>query len=189
MDKALYSQQFGHYDRRLTGLGATSIFTPFFAFSQSRKRLFARPSTRTLTRGTALAFYNDTVLDHYQNPRNVGELDPVSAVGVAENSACGDILHLYLQIDNGRAQRASFKTFGCAAAIAAGSMLTEMITGARLDEISRITKRDVVDALGGLPPMKVHCSVLAEDAVRAALEDYRIRQIDTQTHTTTTKGQ
>ena len=173
----------------MTGLGATSIFTPFFAFSQSRKRLFARPSTRTLTRGTALAFYNDTVLDHYQNPRNVGELDPVSAVGVAENSACGDILHLYLQIDNGRAQRASFKTFGCAAAIAAGSMLTEMITGARLDEISRITKRDVVDALGGLPPMKVHCSVLAEDAVRAALEDYRIRQIDTQTHTTTTKGQ
>ncbi len=94
---------------------------------------------------------------------------------MAENSACGDILHLYLKIDDDRIVRASFKTFGCAAAIAAGSMLTEMVTGGTLAEMGAITKQAVVDALGGLPPMKVHCSVLAEDVVRAALEDYHSR--------------
>ena len=98
-------------------------------------------------------------------------------MGVAENSACGDILHLYLKIDDDRVVRASFKTFGCAAAIAAGSVLTEMVTGGTLEDMGAITKQAVVDALGGLPPMKVHCSVLAEDVVRAALEDYRSRQL------------
>lgn len=121
--------------------------------------------------------YSDTVIDHYRNPRNTGIIDNADAVGIAENSACGDVLHLYLSIAGGRAKRASFKTFGCAAAIAAGSILTEMVTGATLEEISRISKQDVVEALGGLPPMKIHCSVLAEDAIRAALADLTKRQI------------
>ena len=120
--------------------------------------------------------YSDTVLDHYRNPRNTGIIDDADAVGVAENSACGDVLHLYLSITDGRAGRATFKSFGCAAAIAAGSVLTEMVTGASLEEISRISKQDVVEALGGLPPMKVHCSVLAEDAIRAALDDLARRR-------------
>ncbi|MFP6589190.1 MAG: iron-sulfur cluster assembly scaffold protein [Candidatus Latescibacterota bacterium] len=116
--------------------------------------------------------YNDTVLDHYRNPRNTGVLEGADAVGKAENSACGDVLHLYLQIQEGRVRAARFQTFGCAAAIAAGSRLTEMVTGLTLDELRGIRRQDVVDALGGLPPMKVHCSVLAEDAIRAALEDF-----------------
>jgi nitrogen fixation NifU-like protein len=116
--------------------------------------------------------YNDTVLDHYRNPRNTGVLEGADAVGKAENSACGDVLHLYLQIEEGRVRAARFQTFGCAAAIAAGSRLTEMVTGLTLDELRGIRRQDVVDALGGLPPMKVHCSVLAEDAIRAALEDF-----------------
>ncbi len=116
--------------------------------------------------------YNDIVLDHYRNPRNAGVLEGADAVGKAENSACGDVLHLYLQIDEGRVLAARFQTFGCAAAIAAGSRLTEMVTGLTLAELRGIRRQDVVDALGGLPPMKVHCSVLAEDAIDAALHDF-----------------
>lgn len=123
--------------------------------------------------GSFLSLYNDIVLDHYQSPRNVGALDDADAVGIAENTACGDVLHLYLQIREGRVAAATFKTFGCAAAIAAGSMLTEMVKGSTLDDIRALTKGDVVEALGGLPPMKVHCSVLAEDAIKAALDDYQ----------------
>ena len=122
-----------------------------------------------------MALYNDTLLDHYQNPRNVGELEAADAVGIVENSACGDVLQLYLQIDAGRIARATFKTFGCAAAIAASSMLTEMIKGVTLKELQQVCKEDVAEALGGLPPMKLHCSVLAEDAIRAALEDYQAK--------------
>ena len=126
-------------------------------------------------RGHPLSLYNETVLDHYQNPRNVGELEAADAVAVVENSACGDVLQLYLQIEAGRVCRATFKTFGCATAIAASSMLTEMISGATLEEVRHVRKEDVTEALGGLPPMKLHCSVLAEDAVRAALKDYQTR--------------
>lgn len=122
-----------------------------------------------------MALYNDTLLDHYQNPRNMGELEAADAVGIVENSACGDVLQLYLQIDAGRIARATFKTFGCAAAIAASSMLTEMIKGVTLKELQQVCKEDVAEALGGLPPMKLHCSVLAEDAIRAALEDYQAK--------------
>jgi len=129
--------------------------------------------TRAPRRSPPLSFYNDTVLDHYENPRNVGALEEANAVGKAENSACGDVLHLYLRIEDGTAVDASFKTFGCAAAIAAGSMLTEMVRGSTLEKIAAIRKQDVVDALGGLPPLKAHCSVLAEDAIEAALLDYR----------------
>ncbi len=107
----------------------------------------------------------------------MGEIESADALGVAQNSACGDILHLYLKIDDNRIVRASFKVFGCAAAIAAGSVLTEMVTGGTLEEMKAITKQAVVDALGGLPPMKVHCSVLAEDVIRAALDDYHSRQL------------
>ena len=119
-----------------------------------------------------LALYNDLVLDHYQNPRNVGAMEDAQIVGAAENSACGDVLHLYLRLEEDRIERATFKTFGCAAAIAAGSILTEMVRGATLEEIQKLRKEDVVAALGGLPPMKMHCSVLAEDAIRAAVRDY-----------------
>ncbi len=119
--------------------------------------------------------YNDTVLDHYRNPRNTGVLDDADAVGKAENSACGDVLHLYLHIRGDQVQAARFQTFGCAAAIAAGSRLTEIVTGMTLDQLRAVRRQDVVEALGGLPPMKVHCSVLAEDAIRAALEDFGSR--------------
>ena len=116
--------------------------------------------------------YNDIVLDHYKNPRNAGVLEDADAVGKAENSACGDVLHLYLKIDESRVQAARFQTFGCAVAIAAGSRLTEMVLGLTLAELRGIRRQDVAAALGGLPPMKVHCSVLAEDAIHAALEDF-----------------
>lgn len=116
--------------------------------------------------------YNKTVLDHYRNPRNVGVLEGADAVGKAENSACGDILHLYLKIHGARVTDCRFKTFGCAAAIAAGSRLTELVKGATVEEVRRLRRQDVVDALGGLPPMKIHCSVLAEDVIRAALADF-----------------
>jgi nitrogen fixation protein NifU and related proteins len=121
--------------------------------------------------------YNDIVLDHYQNPRNAGVLEGADAVGKAENSACGDVLHLYLQIDEGRVLAARFQTFGCATAIAAGSRLTEMVAGRTLAELGGILRQDVTDALGGLPPMKVHCSVLAEDAIQAALADLRSKDL------------
>lgn len=119
-----------------------------------------------------MSLYNDIVLDHFQNPRNVGVMEDADAVGKAENSACGDVLHLYMKIEGERIARVSFKTFGCTAAIAAGSMLTEMLAGASLEDLGKIRKEDVVEALGGLPPLKLHCSVLAEDAIRAALRDF-----------------
>ena len=119
-----------------------------------------------------MSLYNDIVLDHFQNPRNVGVMEDADAVGKAENSACGDVLHLYMKIEGERVARVSFKTFGCTAAIAAGSMLTELLAGASLKDLGKIRKEDVVEALGGLPPLKLHCSVLAEDAIRAALRDF-----------------
>lgn len=119
-----------------------------------------------------MSAYNDTVLDHYNHPRNVGTLPEANAVGQAENSACGDVLHLYLQIEEDHVIAARFRTFGCAAAIAAGSCLTTIVQGMSLNALANLRRQDVVDALGGLPPMKQHCSVLAEDVIRAALEDY-----------------
>lgn len=120
--------------------------------------------------------YNPTVIDHFQNPRNVGSLPDPDGQGYAENSACGDAMTLYLRVADGRIAEAKFRTFGCAAAIAASSALTEMLRGRSLDEALQIRKEDVAGALGGLPPTKLHCSVLAEDAVRAAVDDYRKRQ-------------
>ena len=120
--------------------------------------------------------YNATVIDHFKNPRNVGILPDPDGQGYAENSVCGDAMTLYLRVADGRIAEAKFRTFGCAAAIAASSALTEMLRGRSLDEALQIRKEDVAGALGGLPPTKLHCSVLAEDAVRAAVADYRKRQ-------------
>lgn len=116
--------------------------------------------------------YNATVMDHFMNPRNVGEIEDASGVGEVGNPACGDMMRLYLKIENGRVVDAKFRTFGCGAAIASSSMLTEMLKGKTVEEARAISNRHVADALGGLPPVKIHCSVMAEQAVKAALDDY-----------------
>jgi nitrogen fixation NifU-like protein len=117
-------------------------------------------------------------MDHYQHPRNVGVMADASGVGMAENSACGDAMQLYLKIQDDRIKAASFKTYGCPASIAASSILTEILKGLTVDEAREITRQDVANALGGLPQTKVHCSVLAEDAIRAAVQDYERKQRD-----------
>jgi nitrogen fixation NifU-like protein len=122
------------------------------------------------------ADYTERVLDHYENPRNAGEIESPDAVAVAGNPACGDLLKLYWRVREGRIEEVRFKAYGCAAAIAASSMTTVLLTGRSLEDAASLTNKDVSEALGGLPPMKEHCSVLAEDAVRAALADYRSRQ-------------
>ena len=116
---------------------------------------------------------NPIVIDHYRAPRNMGELEEADAVGYAENAACGDIMHLYLRVAGGVVQRATFKSFGCAPSIAAGSVLTELLTGATLEQAQALTREQVEAALGGLPPLKNHCAVLAEDAVKKAMDQYR----------------
>ncbi|MDR1404700.1 MAG: Fe-S cluster assembly scaffold protein NifU [Candidatus Methanoplasma sp.] len=117
--------------------------------------------------------YSEKVMDHFTNPRNVGELEDPSGTGTVGNAKCGDIMRVYLDIDeNGIIQDAKFKTFGCGAAVATSSMATEMIKGKHISDALKLTNRSVMEALDGLPPIKVHCSVLAEEAVRAALWDY-----------------
>jgi nitrogen fixation NifU-like protein len=112
-------------------------------------------------------------MDHFTNPRNVGEIEDASGVGTVGNAKCGDIMRIYLDIDdNGIIQDVKFKTFGCGAAVATSSMATELIKGKNINEALRLTNRSVMEALDGLPAIKVHCSVLAEEAVRAALWDY-----------------
>lgn len=120
--------------------------------------------------------YSEKVLDHFSNPRNVGELPDANGVGEVGNAVCGDIMKMYLKVENGVIQDVKFKTFGCGAAIATSSMATELIRGKTLDEALKLTNKAVVEALDGLPPAKIHCSVLAEQAVRAALSDYYRRQ-------------
>jgi nitrogen fixation NifU-like protein len=119
--------------------------------------------------------YSGLLLDHYENPRNAGDLPDPDGVATVENPACGDRLKLSLRIGEGRIREARFRAFGCPAAIAASSVTTEMITGRSLSEAGRLSNVEVATALGGLPPAKIHCSVLAEEAVRAAIEDYRHR--------------
>jgi len=118
--------------------------------------------------------YSDLAADHFRHPRNAGELPGANGVGTAGNPADGDHLRLAVRIENGRIVAAAFQTLGCPAAIAAGSMATELLRGRTVDEALRLRNRDVVAALGGLPPGKEACSVLAEEAVRAAVENYRI---------------
>lgn len=116
--------------------------------------------------------YSAKVMDHFMNPRNVGEIEEASGVGEVGNPACGDMMRLYLKVEDGKIVDAKFRTFGCGAAIASSSMLTEMIKGRTLDEARAITNRHVADALDGLPAVKIHCSVMAEEAVKSALDDY-----------------
>jgi nitrogen fixation NifU-like protein len=117
--------------------------------------------------------YNDTVMDHFMNPRNMGELKDADGIGEVGAAACGDIMKVSIKVKDGKITDARFKTFGCGSAIAASSMATELIKGRTLEECANFSNQEVVDALGGLPPVKIHCSVLAEEALKAALEDYQ----------------
>jgi len=118
--------------------------------------------------------YTDKVMDHFVNPRNVGEIEDASGVGEVGNAKCGDIMKIYLKVDDNEViTDVKFKTFGCGAAIASSSMATELVKGKTIDEALQITNKMVIDALGGLPQVKLHCSVLAEEALHAAIADYR----------------
>ena len=117
--------------------------------------------------------YSEKVMDHFSNPRNVGQIDNASGVGTVGNAKCGDIMRMYLDIDDDHIVRdAKFKTFGCGAAIATSSMATELVKGKSVEEALKVTNKAVMEALDGLPPVKVHCSLLAEQAIHAALWDY-----------------
>ena len=117
--------------------------------------------------------YSEKVMDHFNNPRNVGEIENASGVGTVGNAKCGDIMRMYLDInDDGIIQDVKFKTFGCGAAVATSSMATELIKGKKVEEALELTNKAVVEALDGLPPIKMHCSVLAEEAVKSAIIDY-----------------
>ena len=120
--------------------------------------------------------YSDKVMDHFMNPRNVGEITDATATGTVGNAKCGDIMKVYLKIENDRILDAKFKTFGCGSAIATSSMATEMIIGKTLEEAWEVSNKAVAEALEGLPPQKLHCSVLAEEAIHAAINNYREKQ-------------
>ena len=119
--------------------------------------------------------YNPTVIEHFTHPRNMGEMDKPDGVGEATNPACGDTMRLFIKVEKNRIVDVKFLTFGCVAAIASSSIATEMIKGRTLEEVLMISNQAVADALGGLPPTKIHCSALAEDAIQAAVADYRRR--------------
>lgn len=119
-----------------------------------------------------MALYTETVMDHFRNPRNVGELPDANGVGEVGNAKCGDIMKMYLKIKDDKIEDVKFETFGCGSAIASSSMATEMIKGKTLEEATAVTNKQVVEALGGLPAHKLHCSVLAEEAIKSAVKDY-----------------
>lgn len=121
--------------------------------------------------------YTEQVMDHFANPRNVGELEDANAVGQVGNAKCGDIMKMYLKInDDGIIEDVKFKTFGCGAAVATSSMATELVKGKSIEDALALTNKAVMEALGGLPPAKIHCSVLAEEAIHAAIDDYYKRK-------------
>ena len=120
--------------------------------------------------------YSDKVMDHFENPRNVGEIENADGVGTVGNAKCGDIMRMYLKVENDVIVDVKFKTFGCGAAIATSSMATELVKGKTIDEALQLTNQAVADALDGLPAVKMHCSLLAEEAIKAAVEDYRKNQ-------------
>ena len=120
--------------------------------------------------------YSEKVMDHFRNPRNMGEMENPDGVGKVGNPVCGDMMELYIKVENDVITDVKFMTFGCGAAIATSSMVTELVKGKTLDEALKISNATVAEALDGLPPVKMHCSVLAEDALKAAVEDYRKRQ-------------
>jgi nitrogen fixation NifU-like protein len=119
--------------------------------------------------------YSDKVMDHFTNPRNVGELKDANGIGRVGNAKCGDIMKMYIKVEDGVIKDVSFRTFGCGAAIATSSMATEMVRGKTLEDALLLSNKAVTEALDGLPPQKIHCSVLAEEAIRAAIDDYRSR--------------
>lgn len=116
--------------------------------------------------------YSEKVMDHFQNPRNVGEIENADGIGEVGNAKCGDIMRMYIVVENDVITDVKFKTFGCGSAIATSSIATEMVKGKTLEEALELTNKAVAEALGGLPPVKMHCSVLAEDALKAAIYDY-----------------
>lgn len=117
--------------------------------------------------------YNEKVMDYFYNPRNAGEIEDANAVGEVGNAQCGDIMQVFLKITDNIIENVSFKTFGCGAAIATSSIATEMIKGKSVDEALKLSNKNVIEELGGLPPTKIHCSVLAEQAIKAAIKNYR----------------
>ena len=117
--------------------------------------------------------YSEKVLEHFRNPRNVGEMPDADGVGTVGNPVCGDMMTIYIKVRNNRVEDVKFKTFGCGAAVATSSMITELAKGKTLDEAMKITRSDVADSLGGLPPVKMHCSNLAADALHEAIKDYQ----------------
>ena len=119
--------------------------------------------------------YTEQVMDHFMNPRNMGEMENPSGVGTVGNAKCGDIMRIFIKVEDDVITDVKFKTFGCGAAIATSSKATELVKGLTLEEAEKITNKMVMDALGGLPPVKVHCSVLAEEALHAAIQDYKDR--------------
>ena len=128
------------------------------------------------------ALYSEKVMEHFKNPRNVGEIENPDGVGHVGNPVCGDIMELYIKVNDGIIVDAKFKTFGCGAAIATSSMVTEMVKGKKIEEALKISNKAVAEALDGLPPVKMHCSVLAEDALKSAIDDYlRHRKLKKQT--------
>ncbi len=120
--------------------------------------------------------YSEKVMEHFRNPRNMGEIKDADGVGTVGNPVCGDMMTIYIKVKDKRLEDVKFKTFGCGAAIATSSMMTELAKGKTLEEAMKITRKDVADALEGLPPVKMHCSNLAADGLRAAIEDYYKRQ-------------
>ena len=123
-----------------------------------------------------MALYSEKVMDHFRNPRNVGQIDDADGIGEVGNAKCGDIMRMYIKVKDDIITDVKFNTFGCGSAIATSSMATELIKGKPVEEAEQLTNQAVAEALDGLPAYKMHCSVLAEEAIRAALEDYRSKQ-------------
>lgn len=125
-----------------------------------------------MSEGHQFSQYSQEVIEHFTHPRNLGEIKDANGIGEVGNAKCGDVMQLFIKVKDDRIEDAKFKTFGCCAAIATSSMITEMIKGRSLSELKEVTNKAVAEALGGLPTIKLHCSVLAEEALKAALEDY-----------------
>jgi len=124
-----------------------------------------------------MQMYNEKVMDHFMNPRNVGEISDADGIGTVGNPVCGDLMNMYIKVKGNKLEDVKFRTFGCGAAIATSSMITELAKGKTIEEALKITRSDVANSLGGLPPIKMHCSNLAADALHAAIEDYRKKKV------------
>lgn len=129
-------------------------------------------------RGGEKIMYSEKVMDHFENPRNVGVIEDADGIGTVGNPVCGDVMKMYIKVKDGIITDVKFKTFGCASAIATSSMATELIKGKSISEALTLTNKAVAEALDGLPPVKMHCSVLAEEAIKAAIEDYQNKELN-----------